>query len=211
MPDLNLMTELTCIGSAQFSLQYRQEFSRMAGGNPRVSDMGPELWMAKVQTTELKRTEFLKAEAEFNRLRGSLNTFYMYPPYAPGPQSDYLGTILGASNVQIHTVDGDNKRLRLKNLPIGYVLTKGDYLSFQSGSSPIRTHLHQLVTGGTADGTGVTPLMECAPSFRVGIATNLVVTLIRPFCEMMIMPGTYEARTTKPPYSQITFNAIQVF
>jgi hypothetical protein len=208
MPDMTFWDQLVCIGSASFQLEYRNELSRMAGGNPRVADLGPELWLTRIQTTDLLREEFLQADAEFNKLRGSLNTFLAYPPYSWYPQKDKLGVALGSAAVQIHAVGGDNKSLRLKGLPAGYVLTKGDFLSFIHGTT--KYALHQLTTGATADGGGITPLFEVAPHLRAGVAVDLNVTLVRPHCEMMVLPKTYEPRTTRPPYSQISLQAVQV-
>lgn len=208
MVDTAFMSALT-IDSVEFTLQQRQEFSRQAGGTPRVADVGPEFWQAKVGASKLSNAAARAADAIYNQMRGSLGTFYMWDPRAQYPQSDLTGAILGSATVTIYELGGDNKSLRLTGLPVGYVITAGDKLSFDHGT-PNHRCLHEFVAGATADGSGHIALTEVVPHIREGASTGLVVTLKRPTAEMMIMPGTYSFPSTGPVSSSISFTAIQV-
>lgn len=208
MVDTNLMSALT-IDSVEFVPQFRQEFSRQAGGTPRVADIGPEIWTAKIGCSNMSNVAARAAAAIINQMRGSLGTFYVWDPRAQYPQSDLTGSILGSNTVTIYALGSDNKSLSLAGLPIGYVITAGDKLSFDHGT-PNHRCLHEFVAGATADGSGNIALTEVVPHIREGASTGLTVTLKRPTAEMMIMPATYNFPSTGPVSSSITFTAIQV-
>lgn len=208
MVDTTLIAALT-IDSVEFTLQQRQEFSRQAGGTPRVADVGPEFWQVKVGASKMSNARARAATAIYNQMRGSLGTFYFWDPRAQYPQSDLTGSILGSNTVTIYELNSDNKRLRLTGLPIGYVITAGDKLSFDHGT-PNHRCLHEFVAGATADGSGIIALTEVVPHIREGATTGLTVTLKRPTAEMMIVPGTYNFPSTGPVTSSISFTAIQI-
>jgi len=209
MPTTDLM-EALFIDSVSFMPLWRQELSRQAGGTPRVADLGPEVWLAKLGSSVMRDREALKAEAFVNKQRGSLDTFYVWNPKAQYPQADPAGTVLGASTVRIYELGGDSKSLRLNGLPAGYAITIGDFMAFDHGSAPVHRCLHQFVASTVADSGGITPLVEVAPHIRVGATTGLVVSLKRPAAEMMIVPGSYETRSTRPRMSAISLTAVQV-
>lgn len=208
MPTTDLMVALV-ISSVEFIPNWRQEFSRQAGGTPRVADIGPEAWTAKITAGPMTNAEILQAEAVINSMRGSLDTFYAWNPRAQYPQSDPDGTILGASAVHISALGGDSKSLGLSGLPAGYVITQGDFISWDNG-----THrcLHQFVKSVTADAFGDTALVEVAPHILVGLllSPSTPVTLVQPTAEMMIMPGSYSSPSSGALTGTMSFTAVQV-
>ncbi len=208
MPTTELMSLLK-IASVTFMPQWRQEFSRQAGGNPRVSDIGPEVWSAKLQSSQLANDDAVDAAAIVNQMRGSLDTFYVWDVRRQYPKLDPTGVILGNSTVTISALGGDNKSLQLAGLPAGFQISRGDKLCFDFGS-PAHRAFHEFCAGATADGSGVLPMTEVTPHIRVGAETGLVVTLKRPAAEMMIQPGTYDFPSASSNSSTISFTAIQV-
>ena len=208
MVDTSFISALT-IDSVEFTLQQRQEFSRQAGGTPRVADIGPEFWQAKVGASKMSNAKARAANAIYSQMGGSLGTFYMWDPRAQYPQHDLTGSILGSNTVTIYALGGDNKSLQLAGLPVRYVITAGDKLSFDHGT-PNHRCLHEFVAGATADGSGIIASTEVAPHIRVGATTGLTVTLKRPTAEMMIVPTTYTFPSTGAVTSSISFTAIQV-
>lgn len=210
MPTTDLMTMLP-VSKVKFIPRWRQEFSAQASGNPRVADLGPELWGAELTATDLSAAEQLQAEALIEQMRCSAGTFYCWNTRAQYPQADRNGAILGSNTVTIYALGGDNKSLRLAGLPVGYKITIGDMLAFDTGEDPdVRRCLHRFVAGGVADGAGRTPSIEVAPHIRAGAATSLVVTLKRPAAEMFILPGSYDSGSTSPTLGEISFKALQV-
>lgn len=210
MPTLDLMNKLL-IDSVTFMPLWRQEFSRQAGGNPRVADLGPEVWMAKIGCSQMSNDRAKQASALINKMRGSLGTFYAWDPRAQYPQADLDGTILGASTVTIYELGDDNKSLRLAGLPVGYTLTAGDKLCWDQGTDPdVHRCLHEFSDTVVADSNGRTAMVEVSPHIRPGASTGLTVTLIRPSAEMMITPGSYDFPSNGALFSGISFSAVQV-
>jgi len=97
----------------------------------------------------------------------------------------------------INSVGANNKSLRLSGLPSGYVLTAGDYLSYDYGSSPTRRAFHRIVETVAADAAGLTPLFEVRPHLASGITTGLSVTLRKPAAKVFIVPETFDPGTAR--------------
>jgi hypothetical protein len=209
MPTTDLMESLR-IDNSSFMPLWRQELSRQAGGTPRVADLGPELWIAKLTSSLMLDAEAEQSEALVEQMRGSLDTFYVWNPKKPYPRADLTGAILGASTVTIFALDGDNKRLRLAGLPVGYVITRGDMMAFDHGTTPVHRCLHRFVAPAVADGSGRIALTEVAPHIRPGATTGLAVSLKKPAAEMMIVPGSYNTQSVRRGISAITLTAVQV-
>jgi hypothetical protein len=210
MPTTDIMDVLP-ISDVSFMLNWQQEMSQQSGGSPRTADVGEELWLAKIGCNALTKQEARIAEAMLDGLRGAIDTFYVWNARAPYPFADLTGAVLGASAVTIYALGGDNKSLRLAGLPVGYVLSIGDYLSFDTGNAPnVRRCLHRLTSGGTADGAGRTGFMSVTPHIRAGAANGLAVSLKKPAAEMFVLPGTLAAQSLKGSLGTLSFQALQV-
>lgn len=210
MTSTDLMSALV-ISSVTFMPQWRQEFSRQAGGTPRVADIGPEVWTAKIGVDIMSNDDAVSASAFINQMRGSLGTFYVWEPRRQYPRLDPDGSILGSNVVTIYALGSDNKSLQLTGLPAGYQISRGDKLCWdQVASSRISRCFHEFCADATADGGGVLPLTEVAPHIRTGASTGLVVSLRRPAAEMMIVPGSYDFPSAGATISSLSFSAIQV-
>lgn len=208
MADTNLMTALPVASSRMF-LNYGQELSGTQGGAIIVADLRPALWSLDVESAMLDRGKALQAEALFALLDGSLSSFYGWNPKAQYPQADPMGSIVGAAAVKIKSLNADNKRLALKALPAGYVLTRGDFLAFDYGAGPSRA-LHQVMAATvTADGSGDTAEFEVRPHIRTGAAVDDAVNLKRPAAEMLILPGSVQWRQAAPLHDSVAFQATQ--
>ncbi|HEY4724322.1 MAG TPA: hypothetical protein VII92_20875 [Anaerolineae bacterium] len=198
------------ISSVTFMPQWRQEFSRQAGGTPRVADIGPEIWTAKIGVDVMENDDAESTAALINQMRGSLGTFYVWNPRRQYPRMDPDGSIIGSSTVTIYALDADTRYLRLAGLPVGYVLRRGDFLSWDQGSSPVHRRLHQFMADATADSNGRIALTEVAPHIAAGASTGLAVSLKRPAAEMLIVPGSYDFPSTGSTTSSISFTAVQI-
>lgn len=194
------------VDSVVFAPFYGQETTGQASGAIIVKELRSTLWKAQLSRSNILPADADELQADLLALEGSLYTFYCYNPRRAYPAADPGGSILGASAVQIHTVGASNKSLRLKGLPNGYVLTKGDYLSFDYGSSRA---LHQIIEAATADGSGITPEFEVRPAIRPGAAVNDDVSLVKPAALMRILPPGFQLQTDGY-LSSLTFEAVQV-
>ncbi|MCX5581320.1 hypothetical protein [Kaistia terrae] len=206
MANTDLMSALV-ISGVTFSIDYGQESSGQAGGQTRVKDLRSPLWRMKADCSTLTLDQLRRVRAIVGALGGSLGSFYAWDPAAQFPAADPDGAILGASNVLISGLGAGAKNLLLKGLPAGYVLTVGDMVSFDYGTSRA---LHQVVTPSVvANGSGVTPEFEIHPPRRQGAAVNNVVSLKRPSAEMRIVAGSLNL-SADGMIGQAGFEAVQV-
>lgn len=208
-PSTGLVERLRIV-SAPFTLEPQQEVRRQGSGAGQARDLGPNLWVARV--TSLCRTfrQLAEVQAMIHALNGAIEPFYLYNPFAAFPARDPGGTIIGSSTVSILSINADNKRLALQGLPVGYVLSLGDFLSFSYGSNPANVALHQIVevAGVTANGSGQTTQFEVRPHIRAGAAVSDPVSLKKPAAMMKLVPGTVAVASGVNDKS-ITFTAEQ--
>lgn len=191
-----------------FMLQWQQETSQQSGGTPRVADVGEPLWFAKIPCNVVTTDEARDCEAALESLQGGIGTFYLHNPRFPYPRLDPAGAILGANNVTIYALGDDNKSLRLAGLPVGYVISRGDFFHFNTGGT--RRCFHRFTASGVADGAGRTPSISVVPHLRAGVSTGLAVTLKRPAAEMFLVSGSYDAASIRPALGRIALTAMQV-
>ena len=109
----------------------------------------------------------------------------------PGPIADRDHSLLGAAVPKIATLDSNNREMTVKGLPAGYVISQGDLLGFTYGTSPIRYAFHRVVTGGIANGLGITPDIEVIPFIRPGAQVNAVLTLGDPVLKAKLTNAEY--------------------
>lgn len=182
--------------STEFNLQFRQEFSRTAGGVTTAKDMGTPLWRATYQSRAMRPNELDAWRAKFSTLEGSLQRFMgrslsrCYPIAYPNGQG--MGNV---TNVKVATINANNKSFALSGLPAGYKASVGDYVQ-------IAANLYQVVD--------ISNGFEVRPHLAPGTAVGNAVLLVRPSVPMIIIPGTLIS-TADPVMGRgaITFQAIE--
>lgn len=193
---------LARLSTCLFELEFMQEIAPTRGGAQIARDLGPPLWRAKYQSASLPAAYFKAVEAWLESLGGSVNPFYGYDlqrAYAVAYPSGYGsltrpggggfdGTALLAS------VAGDNVSVTIGTsgdhttaLPVGFVLTVGDYLAFDYNSGTQRA-LHKVINGGTADSNGVLTA-EVRPPVKAGYS-GATVQLATPSGKFKLSPGS---------------------
>lgn len=197
------------IAQLSFYLRVRSEFSGTQGGDIIVKETREPLWYAKAQSDRLLNKDAFAAQASIDAMGESLQTFYAYNPAFSGPGADPNGAILASATVTLSAVDSTNRLATLAGLPVGYVLGVPDMLSFAYGTGGTSMALHRIVQGGAAAADG-TLQVEVRPNIRVGWTSGAAVTLVKPTCEMRIVPGTFAVQSTDPTASQLSFEAVQV-
>lgn len=197
------------IAATEFDLPSAVQTSRTRGGAVVQATLGNRLWRGRASIVPRYHGEADAIRAKLSVLSEAGATFLACPAHRIGPQADPAGVTLGAATPTIHTLVAGNRELRIAGLPVGYVLTAGDYLSFTYASSPTRNAFHQLVSGGAADGAGLTPAMEVTPHIRPGAVTGAAVVLVRPhFKALMSGPVGFGAQAPRIT-SGISFDFVQ--
>lgn len=188
--------DITALTTTKFKLVPQQNVSGTTG-DIWASDIGPQYWEADIRFVDMDNDIAGRVQSIIESLDGSLNSFYWYDPRWQFPRSDPDGSLLAASTVKIAALPTNNKLMALKGLPAGFNIRNRDMLCFDFGTSPVHRALHRVADGSAADGTGLTGNIEVRPYIRPGAAVNAVVTLIRPTCEMLMIPDSFDEGTAK--------------
>jgi hypothetical protein len=171
-----------------FRLSHPQEHTRLGDGTVISASLGASLWTGTIRLAQANHPRHAQMEALLALMDQPGASFLCHDPRYVGPASDPTGSVLGSRTVTIHTVASNMRELRITGLPSGYLLSPGDMLGFQYGSSPVRHALHRIVVGGTASGSGLSPLLEVVPNLRPGAVAGLVVSLVRTACKARLLP-----------------------
>lgn len=182
--------------SVQFDLQYRQEFSRTAGGVTTAKDMGTPLWRASYQSRILLPNELDHWRARLSSLDGSMQHFMGRPLSRCYPIAYPNGRGLGdVSAVTVASIGSNNKSVVLAGLPSGYKASIGDYIQ-------ITTKLYQVVDTSTG--------IEIRPHLAPGTVFGNPVALVRPSVPMIILPGSLSSTSdASSGRGSISFQAIE--
>jgi hypothetical protein len=134
----------------------------------------------------------------------------VFNPAIPGPAGDPDGAFLSSVSPTISSLNANNRELAIGHLPNGFGLKTGDMLSFSYSTNPVRYALHQIVAGSVAGATGVTGQIEVTPNIRAGASTGAAVTLFRPSCKALLVPGSVVMGAAHDLFTEgLTFKFIQ--
>lgn len=187
-----------------FKPMWRQEISRTAGGVTLVKNMGPMLWQANYVTPPLTIERAGEVEADLLSLQGGIELFEGYDPRHPLPASDKVSALSG---VTVSFISPNRERMQIDGLPVGFALSKGDWLSVDDGAN---LHLIKVVEAETADGTGETGQFTVAPFVHALIETGDAVTLRYPCARWMIEKDSVQRIPRGALHDAISFSAVQV-
>lgn len=188
------------------------EITPLRSGRQISKDVGPTLWRPKFSSTQLDPARAGEVRAWHDTLL-SVEEFYAYDvmrqyplAYAGGWGSLLVDGSPFNGTGKIADVESNNREIDLEDLPNGFVLSPGDYLSFDY-STDLRA-LHRVSAAATANGSGEVTV-EVRPHIRPGWEDGAVVSFYRASCRAIILPGTYSEQTEAPDFTTISFEAIQ--
>lgn len=184
------------ISSVEWTIQRNDELSGSGDGRVWQAELAPPLWVGTVGLSVDRIDTLKQVAALIRKLHGAQEALLMYDPLSKYPQADPTGSILGASVVAVNSIASDRSRLSLSGLPAGYKLTLADKLSITYGIDPVRYAFLEFSESITANGSGVTGLIEVFPHIPAGIVAGAAVTLIKPPCKCIIYPDSHSAGTT---------------
>lgn len=195
-----------------FDLGEAVEMNETGGGEILTADIGNRLWMVECEIALGRYASIEQIKAKLNILRYAGRSLIIHSMPLYRPQFDPTGSILGASSVVLNAVHANNRDIKLGGLPVGYQMTAGDFLSFQYGSNPTRYALHQVVSGGTADGAGITGYFEVVPFIQPGYTLAGPVKLIKPEMKAILKPGSFDPGKSSKQFTEgVKFTLIQTY
>jgi hypothetical protein len=189
---LNEFTEGLRVNSQDFDLSESLRATEDGGGRMLVSEDGPRFWQGSVTIATDTHADQDRAQALAQVMRSAGASFMIGNLKRKFPKADPAGSILGAASVTLSSPVAGADTVSLAGLPSGYVLTAGDYLSFQYGAADEKTALHQVTVGGAAAPDG-TLIVGVVSRVRPGVFDGAAVTLIGAACKAIIVPGSFKA------------------
>ncbi|MEO1989624.1 MAG: hypothetical protein ABGX47_23695 [Martelella sp.] len=206
----------------RWDIQRNDELSGTGEGVVYQAELAPPLWKADVTIQPVRLTEAQAISALVRGLGGALEPFMFRDPYICGPRLDPAGIWIVGSTVTIGSVSGG--RISLSGLPQildyqatanalsewpeddagrtavsvsgvpagNYQLSAGDKL--QVSVSGGRTYFLEVSEDVTASGSS-TPLFSVFPRLPASVAAGNAVTLYRPACPCVVVPGSFQAGT----------------
>ncbi|MFE3839624.1 hypothetical protein [Pseudogemmobacter sonorensis] len=199
------------ISKVSFHLPGVRQHSRTAGGEVLSAVIGASLWRGTVTLAAGYHRSISAVQAVLEDLDRAGDPFLAHAMPVWAPAYDPTGSILNGYTPVLSSVAGDNHRCALSGLPPGYRLAQGEMLAFTYGTGPVRYALHRVRSlSVAASQAGTTGLFDVVPHIRPGWATGTAVTLIRPACKAVILPGSIRWPNSAPLISEgISFDFIQ--
>lgn len=202
------------VATFDFQLRTSQMVSDSWGLVTDVVSVGRDRWTARYDTVSLSEDDASEAVAWLTSLRGGARRFKAIPPHRRtgraypngyGGMTKYGGGSFTGSGV-LQAVGEQLDTVTISGLPVGLVISNGDFLSFPWATT--RQALHRVVEGATAGSTGVATV-GIEPSVIPGFSLNVAVALADPYCHAYVKPGSVNENWTLGRRCSISFEAIQ--
>lgn len=200
------------IENVSFSTQFQQARSVTGGGTPNVAELGPPMWRGEWSVRTIGREQYAEWSAWLRSLRGGLGTFKGSPFLWKWPLSYPRGFAgLLVAGVQwdgfgsIAAIAPTRDAITIDQVPAGFTLRAGDWLSFAIGSRQV---LHQVTVGAVADGGGALTV-GVEPTIRPNAVLETPVRFETPYCEMSI-PGDVDLSLSVVKEGRFSFSGLQV-
>lgn len=184
------------VASVDFSAPVSQQLSGVGDGTIIRHSLGPTLWEGTVRLAPSYHADAIQVEAMLARLEEPGTSFFAYDPRVIGPRFDPKGDALDGLLVEIEEASG--REVRLRGLPAGFEMHRGDMVSFVYQNNGPRYALHRVFQGATANASGVTPEIEVVPPVRFGVVSGDPVELVRPYCKAVMIPGSVSYGSGRP-------------
>lgn len=179
------------------------------GGEIITASLGPSLWNVSVTVRSHPHAGAAQAVARIEELLEAGTSFMVYDPTRRFPQADPDGSILGAAAPTVGGIRTGNREIIVNGLPAGYTITRGDFVAFTYGD-PSRFALHRVTQTVSAGAGGTIQYLRFNQPVRPGAANGDPITLIKPSCKAVVVPGSYDPPTHRAVISSgFSFQARQ--
>lgn len=186
------------VPEVQFYLVRQNTATGLGGGEILTAERAPPYWAGSVSLAPMPKRTAAEVQALLTWLEDVQGSFHVHKPNQIGPAFDILGTGLASAAPVIEFVSGTDKRkLKVGGLPSGYEIGPGDFLAFDyDPGTGTRRALHQVVSGRVADTASAYSdftqpgYLHIAPYIRPGYALGAPVSLVRPDCIAVLVPGS---------------------
>lgn len=202
--------------SSNFEIERQETVAPEASGRLVSAEIGWPRWTLALSTTPGSEAEFDLWRAWTASLKGARRMFFgrdvRRGPYPLLYRNGFAGLVRAGGSTPFDGTAtswaGSVDEPSLAGLPVGFVVSAGDYLGFSWGSSGART-LHRVVQGGIADGSGDVDLVV-EPEIPAFVPSDAVASFDAPTCLMRIRPGSLDLSADIKD-RRVSFEAVQIY
>jgi len=133
-----------------------------------------------------------------------------YAGFIKGYEAKLSDPVQGLPGVTMTGIGIDNDRITLSGLPRGFIVTEGDYFSFDYGAKPYR-YLGQIIETKVASAAGVINDVLVYPPIPTTAVFGLTVNLVRASAFFRIEPGSLKHSIQGGAFTSVSFDAVQSF
>jgi hypothetical protein len=181
MTVLNDELEITSI---TIQPQRNDAIEGIGSGQILTAELATPLWSVDIITPVSPFDTGRGIRALLNDLNRPGQKFDVYDPVAQYPRADPDGSILGAATPSIDTV-GTDGTITIKGLPVGYKLTRGDFMEINYGG---RRCFFEASQSATASAGGITGAFRVFPTIPSAVPVNTPVILKQPKIQCQFVP-----------------------
>lgn len=207
---LNYLSDLLCIESVTWDVQRNDELSGSGDGRVWQAELAPPLWIADIAVNINYHDQIKQLAARIRALHGSKEPFFINDPLSIYPFYDKTGALIGSNSITISSINAQRNLVSFAGFPAGYKLTFGDKFQVNYGTTTVRHAFIEIAGNYTANASGNISNVSIFPELPVGINTSAVAQFVKPACQMIIMPQTFNAGRASSLFTNgLTFKAIQ--
>jgi len=176
------------------------------GGQVQVIGLGPTVWSMKYELVPVSEAIGAQWEAWLSSLRGGRRLFKAWHPWRRYGVAYPTGGPGGFDGACTRTaIGGSLDTVTLSGLPVGYVLSPGDLMSWEHATNS--QALHRVTEGATANGSGIATV-TVEPEIRVSPGSS-AVSLHKAWCHAVVDPGSIDVKWSIARTAIVSFAATQ--
>jgi hypothetical protein len=176
----------------KWEIQRNDELSGQGSGRTISAELAPPLWYAQVSARQMPNSIAEELDTKIRSLGGAQTPFLMTSPLFQGPRKDPSGAILGSRTVSLASVLAGGTAVALQGMPAGYIISIGDKVQVQYGTSPDRFAFFEFWESGAANSSGITAQLKVYPPLPTGVSAGVVATILKPACRVFVVPDSYK-------------------
>lgn len=189
----SFLNDVLPISAVKWDIQRNDQFDGDGGGDVWQAELADPLWTGDVTLDRDEHDVLKQIAARIRSLHGAAQAFLLCDPLSLYPQADPTGAVLGSATIETRLIDANRSLALLQGFPAGYALTIGDKLQITQGTM---IRFHEVSETATATGAGYMDLTVW-PRLSLNLAVGATITLKRPACPVIILPGSHDPGTAR--------------
>lgn len=189
-----------------FRLSPLQEISRLRNGSMRAKNFADPIWKVTYSTPPMTQDECVDFLSVLYDLEDGLKAFQAYDERRPYPFHYQTGVF--SDDADIATISDNGRTISISGLPANFKLARGDKFRLTRVG---QTTLHEIKENVTASGTGAVASVVVQPNIPPEFTGDNPISFKKPYCFMVIEPGSISYNPGASALGTVTFSAVQTY